>query len=116
MEEMILQDLLSNGVTSVSSLVTLLIFIVLATKRGRKWIQEPFFLKLDEFRKEFTDKLTKHGSEVSATVMRNEILMLIHCNPSDVSAIETVYSKYKADGHNSYIDRMVSDWRKRSGE
>jgi hypothetical protein len=70
--------------------------LMLWVPKGRNWIIRPAMEMVKENRK---------------GILRQEILLLIHMRPEKVEAIEQAYDEYVKMGGNSYITRVINEWR-----
>ena len=94
-----LKELLAGiGLSDLAQLITALGVIFMATKKGRELLIKP---AMDGIKK------------LTLGQKRQELLFLIHSDPHNVEAIEHVYDEYHKLGGNSYVDKIMRDWREK---
>lgn len=74
--------------------------IVMCVPRGRNLLIKPAVDMMVENRR---------------AILRQEILLLLHTRPERVEAVEMAYDEYVKMGGNSYITRVVNEWRNGKG-
>jgi BioD-like phosphotransacetylase family protein len=123
-------------IAMVASLITGLGVILAATKKGRDWIVKPISDKLETITKNFaeedirlkefvTTEVTRLESSIQESLtdtleivhtnrkslLRIEILENIHNTPEKIEVIERLYTEYKDNSGNGYLDAVYVAWK-----
>lgn len=53
--------------------------------------------------------------EMQIQILQLQLLFMCHYNPENTQAILYIYDKYKKMGGNSYVEDVISEWRKKHG-
>ena len=53
--------------------------------------------------------------EMQIQILQLQILFMCYNNPENTQAILYIYDKYKKMGGNSYVEDVISEWRKKHG-
>ena len=85
-----------NLIMHLASFIPALGAIVLWVPKGRNWLIKP---------------VVEMAKENRRMILKQEILLLIYTRPERVEAIEMAYEEYEKAGGNSYITRIVNEWR-----
>lgn len=76
---------------------------------------EPIINRQVDMQKQATDKfelIDKHHKDTQLSLLRLEILDLVHNDPTNIDTILETFDEYKTLGGNHYIDAIIAKWKK----